>query len=208
MSIAAPLVNAQIESQLRSHLRVYTVAHDQPLIFWRPVTGYLFTFDTEIILRRERVTERPFGVLLLPQMIWPLAAHRLTHLVTSCQQTATIGWLSSSALSDLFVHCPQVATFCIERMMQAEMRLGQQVGQALRRTALPRTAQLLLDLWELSDRQFIHWSQAELATVLNTHRESMSVWLNELRQRGLIRLHQRRIEVLNRWALQQIAEDY
>ncbi len=208
MSIAAPPAEAQMESQLRSHLRVYTVAHDQPQTFWRPVAGYLFTFDREIILRRERVTARPFGMLLLPQMVWPLAAHRLIHLAAPHRQTATIGWLSVSRLRNLFVHCPQVASFCLERLTQAEMRLGQQLGLALCRTTLPRTAQLLLDLWELSDRQFIHWSQAELAIVLNTNRESMSVWLHELQQRGLIRLHYRRIEVRDRWGLQQVAEDY
>ncbi len=201
MSIAVP-------PSLRSHLRVYTVAHGTPRTFWRPIDGYLFTFETPLILQHERGSARPFSLFLPAQTMWPLRARRLMRFVTAHKAGATIRWASAEKLCALMDNCPDFALYCIERMSRSEAQLSEQLGYALHRSLLPRTAWLLLRLWELSDKRFIYWTQAELATALNVYRESMTVVLGELQQRGLIRLHYRRIEVLDRWALQRVAEAY
>lgn len=193
--------------QLRTRLCVQTVTYDAPLTLRLPVNSYLFTFETAVTLIEAREGVRPFGRLVLPCGIRPISANTPTQVRPPHDRKTSIGWLPKSALCDLFVTYPALAPYCIEQLTRQMQRLSEQVGHALHRSALPRIAQLLLDLWSISDKRFIFWSHAELAIVLNMHRESLTVLLNELQRRSLVQLHNRRIAVCDVAGLRRLAQD-
>lgn len=194
--------------KLRAHSRQYTLERNAPLTLWRPIEGYLLTFDKGIALQRERAKGRTFTLLLKEQTLWPLQQYRLYRLFNLSNEPLLVGWLSRDRLQALLLVDSALAYDCIRQMIANSNKLTIVIGQQMQRTALSYLAGTLLTLWEWSDRRFIHCTQAELAMVLNTYRESMTVWLHTLQRRGLIRLHYRRIEIVSLYGLRQLAEDY
>ena len=190
------------------HSRRYTVLHGAPLTLWRPICGYLLTFEQGVALQRERPVGRAFTLLINEQTVWPLRPHRLCRLFNFCNAPLTVGWITTERLQQLLTTDSALAHHCIERISASSDDLTTLIAHQMQRTTLPSLARTLLTLWEWSDRRFIHCTQAELAMVLNTYRESMTVLLHTLQRRGLIRLHYRRIEIVSLYGLRQLAEDY
>ncbi len=68
-----------------------------------------------------------------------------------------------------------------------------------------RLAGALLRLVETSPNQPLHVSHQELADMIAAHRETVTLALDELQTRGLVKLGRRSIEVLDQGALEKLA---
>lgn len=107
--------------------------------------------------------------------------------------------------------CP-VFTRAIATMLAGRMRyLAYAVGEQSLKHVSGRLAQLLLDLAEREGERhnggvlLPRLSQEELASLVGTVRECVSRALSDLRERGVVRTEGRRIVVLNRKALAELA---
>jgi len=68
-----------------------------------------------------------------------------------------------------------------------------------------RLAGALLRLVETSQDQTVHASHQELGDMIAAYRETVTLALEELQTRGLVKLGRRSIEVLDQRALEKVA---
>lgn len=117
----------------------------------------------------------------------------------------TICLLSRADLERLILQRPQVALRILEvtgrRLREAEARLGDLAFKGIP----ARLASLLLRLAG-DGNQVRGMTHQDLAEMVGTYRETATQVLNELRSRGLIEIGRKRITILDREGLLEVAE--
>ena len=118
----------------------------------------------------------------------------------------TICVMSRSDLERLILQRPQVALRILEitgrRLRDAEARL-----EDLAFKGIPaRLSSLVLRMAGDSD-EVVGMTHQDLAEMVGTYRETATQVLNDLKSKGLIEIGRKRIRIMNREGLEQVAED-
>jgi len=121
-------------------------------------------------------------------------------------EDALICVLSRKDLERLILQHPKVGLRFLEQL-SARLLETEAVVQDFAFKGVPaRLAGALLRLADTTADGTIHASHQELADMIGAYRETATLTLDEFRKRGLVELGRRSIELLDRRALEQLAE--
>jgi len=120
-------------------------------------------------------------------------------------EEALICVLSRKDLERLILQHPKVGLRFLEQLSARLLETEAVVEDFAFKSVPARLAGALLRLIETSPNQPLHVSHQELADMIAAHRETVTLALDELQTRGLVKLGRRSIEVLDQGALEKLA---
>ena len=113
--------------------------------------------------------------------------------------------LSRTDLERLILLHPKVGLRFLEQLSARLLETEAVVEDFAFKSVPARLAGALLRLVETSEDQTIHASHQELADMIAAYRETVTLTLDELQTRGLVKLGRRSIEILDLGALDRVA---
>jgi CRP-like cAMP-binding protein len=120
-------------------------------------------------------------------------------------EEALICVLSRKDLERLILQHPRVGLRFLEKVSARLLETEAIVEDFAFKSVPSRLAGALLRLLETSEAQTVHASHQELAEVIGAYRETVTLALDELQTRGLVRLGRRSIEILDQPMLEKLA---
>jgi CRP/FNR family transcriptional regulator, cyclic AMP receptor protein len=120
-------------------------------------------------------------------------------------EEALICVLSRKDLERLVLQHPKVGLRFLEQLSARLLETEAVVEDFAFKSVPARLAGALLRLVETSQDQTVHASHQELADMIAAYRETVTLALDELQARGLVKLGRRSIEILDQPALEKLA---
>jgi CRP/FNR family transcriptional regulator, cyclic AMP receptor protein len=120
-------------------------------------------------------------------------------------EEALICVLSRKDLERLVLQHPKVGLRFLEQLSARLLETEAVVEDFAFKSVPARLAGALLRLVETSDDQIVHASHQELADMIAAYRETVTLTLDELQTRGLVKLGRRSIEIVDQGALEKLA---
>jgi len=120
-------------------------------------------------------------------------------------EEALICVLSRKDLERLILQQPKVGLRFLEQLSARLLETEAVVEDFAFKSVPARLAGALLRLVETSGDKTIHASHQELADMIAAYRETVTLTLDELQTRGLVKLGRRSIEILDQSALENVA---
>ena len=120
-------------------------------------------------------------------------------------EEALICVLSRKDLERLVLQNPKVGLRFLEQLSARLLETEAVVEDFAFKSVPARLAGALVRLVETSQDQTLHVSHQELADMIASHRETVTLALDDLQTRGLVKLSRRSIEVLHKGALEKLA---
>lgn len=112
--------------------------------------------------------------------------------------------MSRDDIEQLVREFPSVGIRLLDKLSRRVQELEARLEEGLLRDMTSRVAAALLRLRERQGSDRVAITHQELADNLGTYRETVTVTLGELRDRGIVSLQRRRIDILDPGALMQI----
>jgi CRP/FNR family transcriptional regulator, cyclic AMP receptor protein len=120
-------------------------------------------------------------------------------------EEALICVLSRKDLERLIMQHPKVGLRFLEQLSARLLETEAVVEDFAFKSVPARLAGALLRLVETSQDRTVHASHQELADMIAAYRETVTLALDELQTRGLVKLSRRSIEILDQPALEKLA---
>ncbi len=121
-------------------------------------------------------------------------------------EDAVVCVLSRRDIERLILEYPKVGLRFLEQLSARLLETEAIVEEFAFKSVPARLAGVLLRLAETSDNRTVRASHQELADMVATYRETVTLSLNQFQDQGLVALGRRRVEVLDAAGLQAIAE--
>jgi CRP-like cAMP-binding protein len=121
-------------------------------------------------------------------------------------EEALICVLSRKDLERLVIQHPKVGLRFLEQVSARLLETEAIVEDFAFKSVPARLAGALLRQLETSSDQTVHVSHQELADMIAAYRETVTLALDELQSRGMVSLSRRSIQILDRDALEKLAE--
>ena len=135
-----------------------------------------------------------------------LVVQRLPHYSTAeAVEEALICVLSRTHLERLIRQHPKVGLRFLEQLSARLLETEAVVEDFAFKSVPARLAGALLRLVEASEDKPVHVSHQELADMIAAYRETVTLTLDELQTRGLVKLGRRSIEILDQGTLENVA---
>ncbi len=188
-------------------LHTVTIGRDTPFILRVPPnTHYIIPLTTNLTLHRHH--DNPFGMRLPHGVLWPITLAHNTVLSIRCHTQGLIGSLSSEHVNALMRIDADVRLAILKAAIASQQHITLELEQYMANTLTGRTAHLLLQLAADQRKPLLHYNHAQLATLLNVQRESVTLVLGRFRKAGWITTHYGRIELTDPAALERIANQF
>jgi CRP/FNR family transcriptional regulator, cyclic AMP receptor protein len=161
------------------------------------------------IVRESAEGKRLISAVLGPHTFFgemALVGQRLPQDSTAeAVEEALICVLSRKDLERLIMQHPKVGLRFLEQLSARLLETEAVVEDFAFKSVPARLAGALLRLVETSEDQAIHASHQELADMIAAYRETVTLTLDELQTRGLLKLGRRSIEILDQRELEKLA---
>jgi CRP/FNR family transcriptional regulator, cyclic AMP receptor protein len=162
------------------------------------------------IVRESAEGKRLISAVLGPHTFFgemALVGQRLPQDSTAeAVEEALICVLSRKDLERLVLQHPKVGLRFLEHVSARLLETEAIVEDFAFKTVPARLSGALLRLLETSENNTVHASHQELADMIAAYRETVTLALDELQSRGLVNLSRRSIEIVDRAALERLAE--